>query len=668
MRLNRASSSGDRSNALWGRGSRGESRSNALWGRGGRRAGSIVAVFTVVLALAASATAAGVGGQSFGNGRSGGFGTLKAYVSSSLLSSVQQNPRQSFDVIVTGNPNTKSHGFLQRIVQDKSGTATQDVAAGAVKREFQSISGGRMTLTGYQILFLAKTGLATAILSNDTVQKTAFQMPAYNTQLWPWATGTPVDWVNGTPKTPTIAIVDSGIDATRSDVAGRVLGQVNLTSLPGNKATGDGYGHGTFVAGIAAGSAPGYAGVAPKANLMSVDIMNDQGQATVADVVAAADWILQNKNTYNIKVANFSLHAVNRASVQFDPIDQAVEKLWLNGVVVVAAAGNYAVNGAESGVQFAPGNDPFVITVGAADIGTRVTGGDDTPAPWSAWGYTPDGFMKPELAAPGRYMVGPVPTSGVLYSQRPASVTSPGYMQLSGTSFSAPVVAGAAAMLLGQHPDWTPDQVKGALMLTATAEPKVKLGQLGVGDVNIAAARAIRTNHIPNPNAALEQFVGAAADGTAVFNSAAWASAAHASAAWADAAWSDAAWSSAAWSSAAWSDAAWSDAAWASAAWASAAWSDAAWSDAAWSDAAWADNADGDAVVPVDDTVIDPLSQEAMLAALGIVNPDCDPTVTTCDTSTGGLVDPPADPTAPADTTPADTTPPPADTTPALLP
>jgi serine protease AprX len=623
----------------------------------------MVAAFTVVLAFAASATAAGVGGQGFGNGRSGGFGTLKAYVSSSLLSSVQQNPRQSFDVIVTGNPNQKSHGFLQRIIQDKSGTSTQDVAAGSVRREFQSISGGRMTLTGYQILFLAKTGLATAILSNDTVEKTAFSMPNYNMQLWPWATGTPVDWVNSTPNTPTIAIVDSGIDATRSDVSGRVLGQVNLTSLPGNQPTGDGYGHGTFVAGIAAGAAPGYAGVAPKANLLSVDIMNDQGEATVADVVAAADWILQNKSTYNIKVANFSLHAVSRASVQFDPIDQAVEKLWLNGVTVVAASGNYAVNGAESGVQFAPGNDPFVITVGAADIGNRVSAFDDTPAPWSAWGYTPDGFMKPDIAAPGRYMIGPVPTSSVLYSERPASVTSRGYMQLSGTSFAAPVVAGAAAMLLGQHPGWTPDQVKGALMLTATPEPKVTLGQLGVGDVNIAAARALSMTHIPNPNAALNHFVGAAADGTAVFNAAAWASAAHSSAAWASAAWSDAAWSSAAWSSAAWASAAWSDAAWASAAWASAAWSDAAWSDAAWSDAAWADNADGEAVVAADSTVIDPLSESAMLAALGIVDPNCDPSVTTCATTTGGLVVSPTVTTAPATTT-ASTT----GTTPALLP
>ena len=87
----------------------------------------------------------------------------------------------------------------------------------------------------------------------------------------------------------------------------------------------------------------------------------------MSDVLAACDWILQNKDTYNIAVANFSINAGSGASIANDPLDKAVEKLWLNGVVVVAAAGNYAVDGAESGVGFAPANDPFVITVGASD-------------------------------------------------------------------------------------------------------------------------------------------------------------------------------------------------------------------------------------------------------------------------------------------------------------
>ena len=186
----------------------------------------------------------------------------------------------------------------------------------------------------------------------------------------------------------TIAVVDSGVQ-NRSDFTGRLLGQVNILPVSSTNSAGDGYGHGTFVSSIAAGAAPGYAGAAPKANILSLDVMNDQGAATVTDVIKAADWILANKSTYNIKVANFSLHAASKASVLFDPLDQAVEKLWLNGVTVVAAAGNYGTTAGPSGVQFAPGNDPFVITVGATDIGTTLGTGDDVAAPFSAWGYTP---------------------------------------------------------------------------------------------------------------------------------------------------------------------------------------------------------------------------------------------------------------------------------------
>jgi serine protease AprX len=628
MRQNRANSCGDRSNALWGRGSRGEHRSNALWGRGGRRAGIVVSM-VVSAAFAAAATA--------GNGNSGTSGkslALKAYVQDTLVSAVQQNPKQSFDVILQGNPGGKTNGFLQKVLSDNSGSADEQLRASDVRQQFNAINGFQATLTGKQILKLAKGGLVTSILPNETVKQTGVQLPLYNFQLWPWAVAAPVDWTNGSPKAPTIAVVDSGIDpAHTADFGNRVIGQVNLTSLAPNS-SGDGYGHGTFVAGIAAGAAPGFAGAAPKANLLSVDVMNDAGQSTVADVVRACDWILANKSTYNIQVANFSLHAVNRASVMFDPLDQAVERLWLNGVVVVAASGNYATDAMNtpSGVNFAPGNDPFVITVGAADIGSSLGAGDDLVAPWSAWGYTGDGFMKPDIGAPGRYMIGPVTADGGLAKERPEKVVSRGYMQLSGTSFAAPIVAAAAAMIRAQNPSLTPDQVKGILMLTATPQPKVKLGALGVGSVNIAASRSYKTRagaSIPNPNAGLNQFVTTnPLTGSKIFDAAAWQSAAWGSAAWNSAAWNSAAWSDAAWSSAAWSSAAWSDAAWASAAWSSAAWSDAAWSDAAWSDAAWADGTDAE---PEGDTAeAAPPVQDDQLAALGILNPDCDPTIDIC--------------------------------------
>jgi len=341
--------------------------------------------------------------------------------------------------------------------------------------------------------------------------------------------------------------------------------------------------------------------------------------ASVADVIKACGWILANKSTYNIQVANFSLHSVNKASVLFDPLDQAVEKLWLNGVVVVAASGNYATDAQNtpSGVNFAPGNDPFVITVGATDIGAAIGSSDDSVAPWSAWGYTGDGFMKPDIGAPGRYMVGPVPAGGILAQQRADHVVAPGYMQLSGTSFAAPVVAGAAAMIRAQHPTWTPDQVKGALMVTATPEPNVIKGALGVGEVDIVKSRTFNKVTLPNPNAGLDQFIAKATDGSSVFNAAAWQSAAK---------------SNAAWNSAAWSSAAWSDAPWSSAAWGSAAWSDAAWSDAAWSDAAWADGSSTETDGETADA--DPSLEDALLANLGIVDPTCDPTLDLCDAVT----------------------------------
>src|SRR5579862_3469880 len=369
---------GARANALWGRGGRREARSNALWGRGGRRAG--VGLTSVVLALAFAAFAAAGGPAS--SGTLGALGNLKAYVPASLVSAIEQGPGQSFDVILEGPRNQHSAALAARFVGQSGPTG---IAPGQLKQQFTSIDGLHATLSGNQIITLARTPFVTAIMPNELTAASG-GVAGMNPQLWPWSTKVPLNWVGSTRNLslPTIAIVDSGIDATRTaDFGNRVLGQVNLASLEPN-ATGDGYGHGTAVAGVAAGGAYGTVGVSPTSNLLSVRVMDDQGEATVADVVNAADWILQNKTTYNIKVANFSLHAADRASVLFDPIDQAVETLWLNGVTVVAAAGNYAVNGAESGVQFAPGNDPFVITAGAADqVGTLNTN-DDVAASWSA--------------------------------------------------------------------------------------------------------------------------------------------------------------------------------------------------------------------------------------------------------------------------------------------
>ena len=135
--------------------------------------------------------------------------------------------------------------------------------------------------------------------------------------------------------------------------------------------------------------------------------------------------------------------------------------------MVVAAAGNNGTGTGAVDMSAAPGNDPFVITVGAIDQAQTSVTGDDFVAPWSSYGHTVDGFAKPELSAPGRYIVMPVPPASSIATALPDRVVAPGYMWMSGTSFAAPVVSGAAAQLLARHPAWTPDQVKGALMRTA---------------------------------------------------------------------------------------------------------------------------------------------------------------------------------------------------------
>src|SRR5207237_6423823 len=138
---------------------------------------------------------------------------------------------------------------------------------------------------------------------------------------------------------------------SRDDLGSRLLASVNLSTLP-NNAAGDGRGHGTFVAGVAAGASPNYAGASPSANLVSIDVLDDSRMGLTSDIINACQWILDHKAQYNIKVANFSLHSSITAPFAYDPLDQAVEKLWFAGVTVVVAAGNYGTASGPTGVLY----------------------------------------------------------------------------------------------------------------------------------------------------------------------------------------------------------------------------------------------------------------------------------------------------------------------------
>jgi serine protease AprX len=581
-----------RSSALWGSGKRETgSRSNALWGSGKRRTAVLLAL--AVSLLVPLGAAAGPSKKT--------DPAPQAFVAPNLLSAAQANGSKTFSVIVQGRGGNQAAKAVADLLKISLKSA----------RTFSSIDGVALDLTGAQIVKLAGDKHVTAITPNAQVRLAA---ASTSNDKWPFVTGVFKYWAAGAnPAAPaaTIAVVDSGIDASRPEFAGRIVANVNLSTLPGNS-PGDGRGHGTFVAGIAAGDYPGHTGAAPGAKIVSLDVMDDQGMARTSDVIAAADWILANKAKYGIRVANFSLHSSVANSFMYDPLDKAVERLWFGGVVVVAAAGNYGSPAGASGVPFAPGNDPFVITVGASDTGRSVSTNDDTAAPWSAYGYTLDGFAKPELAAPGRYMVGPVPVTSTLYSERPDHIVEPGYMELSGTSFAAPIASGVAALILGKHPEYTPDQVKGALMIGAKPMPSAIDLSEGVGELN--AGRSIEVQNPPNPNLALDVFlIAEPSTGARIFDAASWASKAKSDASWASASWSAASWAAASWSAASWAPASWSDASWASASWASSAEAAASWADLSLGSASWADNAGGEPAAP-DAGAIDAAELAAVLA------------------------------------------------------
>lgn len=292
--------------------------------------------------------------------------------------------------------------------------------------------------------------------------------------VYPYAVGAVDAWMANDPITGqgvTVAVVDTGITNAIEDFqeggTSRVLADVVVNA----NASGpdDGYGHGTHVAGIVGGNGAGlsntkYIGIAPGVNLVDVKISDEEGNATLADVIFALEWIYENKDRYNIRVVNLSLHSSVAQSYLVDPLDAAVEFLWFNGILVVVAAGN--LGDAPDAVSYPPANDPFVLTVGASDdMGTQDTA-DDVLAPWSSRGVTQDGFPKPEVVAPGRNIVSTIDTTSVLAQTYPERIVDEKYFRLSGTSMAAGVMSGVAALVFEARPQWGPNEVKCTLIAT----------------------------------------------------------------------------------------------------------------------------------------------------------------------------------------------------------
>ena len=384
-----------------------------------------------------------------------------------------------------------------------------------------------------------------------------------------------------------VAVLDSGSadvpDLDGANGRSRVVAFVDFVN--NRRRMYDDGGHGTFVDGLIAGngamSLPAdqggkasvqYRGVAPAANIISLKVLDSHGQGRASSLIAAIGWAISHRQQYDIRVMNISVEGDVTCPAAYDPLDRAVDAAWKAGIVVVCAAGNEGDFG--QGGILSPGNDPYAITVGASDTQQTASTRDDQVCGYSSVGPTLyDEFAKPDLVAPGNHIVSlraPWSWVDLTYPQTRVAVSTyipnapswmpSSYAVMSGTSAAAPIVAGAAALMVEQDPTLTPGEVKLRLMDSADKLAGASTYAEGAGELDVSAALA-DTATTTGYDASAKLGNGSTILPPDVLLQ------------WQKYAWSKYAWSKYAWSKYAWSKYAWSKYAWSKYAWSKYAWS-----------------------------------------------------------------------------------------------
>ena len=303
-----------------------------------------------------------------------------------------------------------------------------------------------------------------------------------------------------------VAIIDSGVTSWHDDLSGAGGAQrVDRFVEFGNGAETpyEDYGHGTHVAGIIAGngfdSGGARSGIAPGARLTVLKVLDGHGGGRISDVIAALNYVVVNKDLLNIRIVNLSVSTGVYESYDTDPLTLAAKEAVAAGIVVVAAAGNAGRNHhghSMYGGITAPGNAPWVLTVGASSHMGTIDRSDDTMAAFSSRGPTAiDIDSKPDLVAPGvgiESLSNPDSAMFTTYAPYllPGTVSTPSlpYLSLTGTSMAAPVVAGTVALMLQANPNLTPNAVKAILQYTSQAYPGYDALTQGAGFLNAQGA------------------------------------------------------------------------------------------------------------------------------------------------------------------------------------
>jgi serine protease AprX len=506
------------------------------------------------------------------------------------------------------------------IVQAKAGSENAVAAAiraagGTVDRELPVVNGFAAHVPASALATLRSTAGVRSVSENS---KVTFASNVYDESTvassYAKAAGAPAAWTAGNlGEGVGVAVIDTGI-SPQNDFTGRL---VHGPDLSGEGTYLDTYGHGTVMAGIvggsgadSAGNAGGaYVGVAPKSTLVSVKVAGRNGAADVATMLQAMHWVSAYKDQFNIRVLNLSWGTNSTADPASDPLNYAVQRLWKQGIVVVAAAGN---SGPNSGTITKPADDPVILSVGAYNDKGNVDPADDDIPGWSSRGPTAQGLTKPDVVAPGRTLITTRSFGSYVEQSNPKALVAPSYIKGSGTSEAAAVVSGMAALLLKAHPEWTPDQVKHALRSTANPLATVGANTQGKGRVSFAKATAADASAAPvqTLNASGLGSIEASRGSTHVYvdckqngtytllqgeydqycspwNGASWTGASWTGASWTGASWTGASWTGASWTNADWSGASWTGASWTGASWTGASWTGASWTGASWTGASW---------------------------------------------------------------------------------
>jgi len=406
----------------------------------------------------------------------------------------------------------------------------------------------------------------------------------------------------------TVAVLDSGVTVAPDLGADRLVAWkdfVNHRLQPYDDA-----GHGTFVAGLIAGDGSAslplarggratvqFRGVAPAAGIAAVKVLDGTGTGRMSTLVAALHWVITHRDQYGIRVVNLSVGANPVSPEAYDPVARAVDAAWQRGLVVVCAAGNEGEHG--PGGILSPGTSPLAVTVGASDTRQTATTTDDAVTYYSSRGPTLfDEFAKPDLVAPGNRVVSlRVPGSFIdtafpetalppaAYLADPGEGDQSAYVMLSGASTAAPLVAGAAALLLERDPGLTPDDVKARLMASADPLPGAARLEQGAGLLDVPGALASEARA---DGPALSEDLG---DGLTILTAddyRAWEELYWERYGWAKFKWTKFKWTKFKWTGVAWTKFKWTKFKWTKFKWAGVAWTKFKWTKFKWTDYEWA--------------------------------------------------------------------------------